>query len=801
MQVLVYIPGAQMKLVLSLTILFAFAPTAIFAQTIYIPGGADKIEKQVDLDTYVREYKERQAKNAEGLAFTVKIKDNRKQFHLGEVITLELSFASSKPDTFTIDGATYDRSGRLHSDGFAIYPRDGAVDPVRDYFFSGLHAYSMGGLRYFGDLAEKPYVITAELNEWQRIDKPGHYRMYVVSNRVSRKRESDTNLARDASPLISNVIEFDVLAADEEWSTQKLNETLSAISKTNQDRGAACRTLRFLSTRAAVAEMRKRFIGDDNQCDSEYKFGLIGSPHREFVMRDMENAIALRNQPITSRYIDTLALLEFIKQVEGRPELEYARGDGERDDDWLTRMRRRDKFYQDLRLRYVRQLVSAIPQKQGQARAVSLQTLLDHRSELSTLEVSQWSTLFASLPDVFKLLTLHDQLFLLDSRWKPIASSAMLPVLRDVLKYSYDPAKKNHWEEGFNEFYQRDLRNVALRRLYELSPEEGRALILEEIRRPQTRVNIDVLRTLPEETLPELNSILIDNLDESRRKWSWYTNVITQLVERYATDKILSRMRAVYEAREFATWDCHASAALVAYFLRVAPPIGAEYLKKELAIRDAVPRCYQETLKNVAELHMSAEVEEVALASLDDEDSEVIERAAGVLAEYGTADSEKALWRRFEKWHDAMENRTEEERKERLNVDQERIELALREALTRGRAWLSDAEKLKRVRDLCISGTRRDEVEGMIEGWDCEIYVDATSFDDIPRFDLAQYQIKSVKSLKEKLLQFPKGTVFTWKVPSARGDDSRTEEVMQQIKSFLEEHGMKLKRESEKPLP
>ena len=70
--------------------------------------------------------------------------------------------------------------------------------------------------------------------------------------------------------------------------------------------------------------------------------------------------------------------------------------------------------------------MTAIPQKQGQARAVSLQTLLDHRSELSTLEVSQWSTLFASLPDVFKLLTLHDQLFLLDSRWKPIASSATL---------------------------------------------------------------------------------------------------------------------------------------------------------------------------------------------------------------------------------------------------------------------------------------------------------------------------------------------------------------------------------------
>jgi hypothetical protein len=145
-----------------------------------------------------------------------------------------------------------------------------------------------------------------------------------------------------------------------------------------------------------------------------------------------------------------------------------------------------------------------------------------------------------------------------------------------------------------------------------------------------------------------------------------------------------------------------------------------------------------------------------------------------------------------------MENRSEEERKERLTDEQVRIELGLREALTRGRAWLSDPEKLKRVRDLCISRTRRDEVEEMIEGWDYEIYVDATSFDEVPRFDLAQYQIRSLKSLKEKLLQFPKGTLLTWKVPSARSDDPRIEEAMQQTRGFLEEHGMKLKREPEK---
>ena len=785
-----------MKLPLTLLLLLATGCFAVLAQSASLPESQDKHQdkqQHKQVDPYLRHYNERRAKNPEGLLFTVRLKENRKQFHHGEVIALELSFASAKPETFTLDAATYDRSGRLHSDGFALDPRDGAVDPIADYF-NELQAFMFGGLRGIPDLTEKPYLINVELNEWQRIDKPGRYRMYVVSSRVGRKGGGrGVFLENGRSPVVSNVIEFEILPPDQKWARQKLTQTLATLDKPDSDRNAACRILRFLGTTAAATEMRKRFRGDDNKCEWEYKFGLIGSPHRDFVIRDMENAISLREQPVTSHFVNTLSLLVFTKRAGPSPP--YVGDSEEQFKQRQVLMDKRRSVYDELRLHYLRQLVMAIPQKQGQARATSLQTLLDNRSELNTGDLSQWSTLLASLPEVFNRLSLYDQLRLLQYQWKPIASAAMLPVLREVFNYSYKPANTSP-EDIFDAFRQEELRSIALRRLNELSPDEGRRLILAEIQRPKLRVDVAVLRLLPDETLPELNPVLLANLEEARRTGSWHINDNSELVERYATDEILSRVRAVYESQSVGRWDCRTQAALLAYFFRVAPATAGEDLNKALAAKDrGYAGCFNRVLKDVAELHMSAEVEEVATAALDSEDSEVVSQAASVLADYGSADAEKALWQRFEKWNEeATQTRSAETGEEKLTDDQVKIEKALREALTSGQAWLSDPEKLKRVRELCLTEKSRAELDYMITSWDPQIYVAFNSLVDKPyTLGVANYEPKSLDALKQKLLQFPKGTVFKFKTSVGRGDKSVADDMFQQLKTYLEEHGMKLR--------
>jgi len=345
------------------------------------------------------------------------------------------------------------------------------------------------------------------LNEWRRIDKPGHYRLYVVSSRVGRKGGRAAFLANSDSYAVSNVIEFEVVPADKKWARQKLNETITALAKVNGDRNAACTALRYLGTTAVVTEMVKRFRGDDKKCEWEYKFGLIGSPHRNFVISEMENAISLREQPVTSHFISTLALLQFTKRALVIPPYPTDANE-ERIKQWRTQNDQRRGVYDELRLQYLRQLVMALPQKRGQALATSLQTLLDFQSEFSTRDFSQWSDLLASMSEVFSQLPLSEQLRILEYQWKPIASAAMLPVLRGVLKYPASNPANASPDDLFSVFHEENLRSFALKRIYELAPDEGRALILEEICRPKLRMNQDVLLSLPDEVLPELTLVV-----------------------------------------------------------------------------------------------------------------------------------------------------------------------------------------------------------------------------------------------------------------------------------------------------
>ena len=119
-------------------ILCALICSIVFAQSVS-PGTretqqkAEQQEKQPD--AFLREHDDDKAKDPKELSFTLRLKNNRKQFQLGEIIPLELSFASSKPNAYTLDAATYDRSGRLHSDYFVI------TNPTRPSILSTITSF------------------------------------------------------------------------------------------------------------------------------------------------------------------------------------------------------------------------------------------------------------------------------------------------------------------------------------------------------------------------------------------------------------------------------------------------------------------------------------------------------------------------------------------------------------------------------------------------------------------------------------------------------------------------------------
>jgi hypothetical protein len=63
---------------------------------------------------------------------TVRLANNAKQFHVGEMIPIKLSFSASVPDTFEMDSRMYDRSGRLGLEGFMVTPK--GRDPLQAFY-------------------------------------------------------------------------------------------------------------------------------------------------------------------------------------------------------------------------------------------------------------------------------------------------------------------------------------------------------------------------------------------------------------------------------------------------------------------------------------------------------------------------------------------------------------------------------------------------------------------------------------------------------------------------------------------
>ena len=114
--------------------------------------------------------------------FVVETANGQTRFRVGETIPLKLSFTSSAAKKYQINLAAYDRSGRMSYETFAVEPDGNWSDPLRAYFAGGAHM--MGGLSTSRFLSSRPTVISVDLNEWVRFDRPGDYVLRVVSRRV-----------------------------------------------------------------------------------------------------------------------------------------------------------------------------------------------------------------------------------------------------------------------------------------------------------------------------------------------------------------------------------------------------------------------------------------------------------------------------------------------------------------------------------------------------------------------------------------------------------------------------------------
>jgi hypothetical protein len=700
-------------------------------------------------DVFLNRWNELVARQPSGARLAVTVP--KTEFFLGEVIPLQLSFTSEKPGVFAAESRLYDRVGRMnHLEQFVVDPATLTEDPLQ-----GLPGGTggMGGLSG-GPVVLSPKAFTFErvLNEWVRSKQPGRYRLYVLSRRVraTDKPEQAVNepgrFYRGAPvELVSNVLTLDIRPAPDTWIRQQIaasKATLGTDPGQNSVKVAehqrARRVLRFLPGLEAATELLLALTGSNDVDSFSSYMGVLGSPYRKQLLPVMEARLIAAGQPIWDRYLDTIAHLAELVESRG-PAGDYP-SDPQAQAAWRADQERRAALRRQKSDEYAVKLIAALSTKQPAARAESLHTLLN--VGLRGGPEPQWlKSVLASLIADFRRLPVMTQTMLLEHRWSTLKTAAMLPVLRDLV--SNPPPER----------YDPPIQSVALRRLYEMSPDEGRKIILAEIARPDgSTIPFSTLAILPDESLPELNDVLAEKFDPL-------------LILRYATRDVVKRIEKMFEARNADVLRQnvpYCAGPLAFYFLKYDPPYGEKVLREQFGKPSLPSACYDIGFQfhGLGRWAWSAAFERFALESLASPLVPVKRGAAEVLGKFGSAAAQEPLWETMDYFRSYWKNR-EEELKHKTGQEGVQLERALRIALAQADAWTLQEAGLMRLLGLCSTDWCRTEVSGWLDAAKSPVRIAVmTQFSGTWGYTVAQYGPGDGEWLRRKLNQFPEGAVF-----------------------------------------
>jgi hypothetical protein len=719
---------------------------------------------------------------------TIRLKGGQTRFQLGETVTIELGYGAEPGAPVDSPLEHPDRPG-LAVDELRLEPRIGVVDPLQDYLAS-LGGWERPPPRSVRFIEAGGSWRAVEINEWFQFEKPGKYRLTVLAHEVPNAFHVLGSRPSGAAEVTSDTVEFSIVAPDPAWQEETLQHAVGLVeTKFNNSRQQeGCRMLRFLNTRAAVNEMIKHYA-DEGVCVGDYRYGLFAFPDREFVVRQMENGLPEPTVGISAGYVGTLAGLSAYYE---HPEFLPSRGNPDLGKvswgfltplviPWSVASPRADhlEFINSEEDRYFRELLAALGNKTGSARALSLEAMLDwpllRRRELQSTEAALRATLRMQLAEDFLDLPASDQYDLLYSRWPDIAGPVMLPALRRL--YINTPLEP---------YQQGQYVSLLLQRITDLAPSEGRGLSLTEMKQQHPRLDLHFFHLLPDKEIPELDEPLAANLEASNGE----EMTIVELIGRYATTAIFPRVLAM-ERDRVGTMPCEAQAAFVAYAFKADERTGAQMLEEALAARTAMS-CCKIVLGWVARRRYTPEVEQAAITHLDDPDLEVVANAAGTLGGYGSPATEQPLWDRLRKWHQAWAGRAAElpngVGSVFTNGLQTALEMALVNALAAGQSWFAGPEKLESVRALCVSQFATGQVDFMLNTLASRPLIGVNTFAAGSFWgNVYQYQMDSLKALEEKLAQLPSATMFSVQLNGSDAEQLR--KILLELKSVTEEHG------------
>jgi len=326
----------------------------------------------------------------------------------------------------------------------------------------------------------------------------------------------------------------------------------------------------------------------------------------------------------------------------------------------------------------------------------------------------------------------------------------MLPVLKEFVSGPAPPIRTD----------TAMARDAALQHIFDLDPDEGRALILRDLRDPRAQPSTSLVKLL---STDELRPIVQDAVTRIERNEA--RDLDYHLLELFGEQSELSAVEPVF-TNHLGQWACDPQGAMLRYFLRLDPEFGTKMVEASLAARKGTG-CYHMLLQDLGS--SLPKVEPAAIAALDDQDLEVANDAALSLGRWGSPKAEPALWARLERFHEQWKDREGE-----LQIRPDygspiaratALESTLVISIATGTNWICGPEKLERLRKLA-SPRRQTQIAKWSEQWERGDAVILPNWypEDQLSFGVLQYSNLNDEQFRSKLSQMPKGTKLRFQI-------------------------------------
>lgn len=616
---------------------------------------------------------------AEGVRVTLSLAGGKAVYRAGEPVRLVLSFTSER-EGFVVNITTTRPASPI--DQLLVAPEAGLGRWLDEY--AGAHRYSPDYASIM-QLKGQPVTVALVANDWFRFDRPGRYTARVKTHRASAAGKD--SMDGHGIPLTTNEVSFEVVAMSAEEEAQEVRRLAAAFDAAKDWREAArvSEELSYLTGEASTREKVRRYLtpreGPGNPHQNLY-YGLFMARDRALVARLLHESLRDTKTPPTHSTLHTLAHLRMMQEgVElsghGFNPAAAPETPGER--------HRREILDE-----YLRELAAGLPKRSGESLRATAMLLLDNAQKGAGQDAQMLADVREILLREFDRLHPYTQERLLSYYWEQVRGGpSMQAALERILTARREPQS-----------YQ--LRGAAIKRLIELDAERARPFVVAEIREPSSVVDLDVLRSLKDETLPEADAALLEHI----RRFGPGGDIVQMrhkglLAARYASPAVYDGMLEAYQAWG-SKWQLDARAAVLGYLARWNEAQAMPLVERAAAeIGGGMDFVF---FLELTAAHTPAPVLELVRKRLEGDDLQAAGSAAYVLSKRGTADDARLIEARLERWLKEWGGRVAElDGPDQKSALQSMAQVNLMGALLNGKAWKLPEEKARRLKESCVT--------------------------------------------------------------------------------------------------